>query len=49
MGDTDRSNRARARRSASRIAGIVTFGKVESIGNATLAVFTLRDAQALFQ
>jgi putative ABC transport system permease protein len=31
------------------VSGVVTFGNVKSIGNATLAVFTLREAQALFK
>src|SRR5947207_1786393 len=40
-----RSSRASAR---SRSSGIVTFGGVQSIGNATASVFTLADAQRLF-
>jgi putative ABC transport system permease protein len=31
-----------------RVSGVVSFGGVESIGNATAAVFTLADGQALF-
>ena len=32
-----------------RVAGVVTFGTVKSIGNATLAVFPLREAQDIFK
>src|SRR3712207_7651177 len=32
-----------------RVVGVVTFGDVESIGNATAAVFDLEKAQQLFK
>jgi putative ABC transport system permease protein len=47
-GDTIRVA-ARGPARAFRVSGVVTFGKVKSIGNATLAVFSLRQAQSLFK